>query len=173
MTSFILLVDFSILKPDIGLIFWTTVLFLIVWFFLGKMAFRPIQEGLKKREHDIQGALDEAKKAREEIAGLKADNEKILAEAREERSKILKEASEMKESIIAEAKSKAGEEANKIVANAKLEIDNQRKAAIEDLKNQVGTYAVEIAEQILKKKLQGDAEQESFIKQLVDDVKLN
>ncbi len=173
MTSFILLVDFSILKPDVGLVFWTTVLFLVVWFFLGKKAFGPIQEGLKKRENDIQDALDEAKKAREEIATLKADNDKVLAEAREERSKILKEAAEMKASIIADAKDSAGAEANKIISNAKAEIDTQRKAAIADLKNQVGTFAVEIAEQLIKKELSGNAEQESYIKQLVDNVKLN
>ena len=173
MTSFILLVDFSILKPDVRLVFWTSVIFIFVWFFLGKKAFKPIQEGLKKREGDIQSALDEAKKAREEIATLKSDNDKVLAEAREERTKILKEAAEVKESIISEAKEKAGAEAQKIVANAKLEIDNQRKVAVLELKNQVGTFAVEIAEQLLKKELKGDAAQEGYIKELVDNVKLN
>lgn len=173
MNSFILLVDFSILKPDVGLVFWTTILFLIVWIFLGKKAIGPIQEGLKKREGDIQDALDEAKKAREEIATLKADNDKVLAEAREERTQILKDAAEMKESIIAEAREKASEEAQKIVTNAKEEIDNQRKAAVLDLKNQVGTFAVQIAEQLIKKELKGDDAQEGYIKSLVDNVKLN
>jgi len=164
---------FDVIKPDPGLILWTSVIFLLVWVTLGRMAFRPIQAALKKREDDIQGALDEAKKAREEMANLKAENEQLLVEAREERGAILKEAKEAKDSIINEAKEKAKDEAQKIVQNAKQEIENQRMAVLTEVKNQVGTMAIEIAEKVLRKQLEGAKDQEAFVNQLVDEIKLN
>ena len=172
MTS-IFLIDFSIGKPDPGIIFWTLLFFVLIWIILGRFAFRPIQEALKKREKDIQDSIDEAKRAREEMANLKAENEQLLNEAREERAKILKEAKEVKDSIIKEAKEKASEEAKKIVTDAKREIENQRMAAIVDIKNQIGNIAVEVAEKVLKRELADKPAQESFVKSLVDDAQLN
>jgi F-type H+-transporting ATPase subunit b len=173
MTEFIFLAGFDVIKPDPGLIFWTSLIFIAIWLFIGRKAFRPIQEALKKREHDIQEALDEAKKARQEVANVAAANERVLAEAREERSAILKEASTSKDAIIKEAREKAKEEAQKIVANAKAEIDNQRKAAITDLKNQAGLLAIEIAEKLVRKELKGSSEHEAFVKSMTDELKLN
>lgn len=167
------LLDFSPIKPDLGLILWTTLIFILFWVIIGKLAFGPIKDALKKRETDIQNALDQARKAREEMANLKAENEELLAQAREERAKILKEAKEAKERIIAEAKIKAKEEAKKIVSDAKEQIENQKMAAMVEIKNTVGNMALEIAEKVLKKQLQGNAEQEQFVKTLVDDIKLN
>lgn len=169
----IFLLDFSPIKPDIGLLLWSSVIFILFWVIMGKMAFGPIKEALKKRESDIQDALDEAKKAREEMSNLKAQNEQVLAEAREERSKILKEAKEMRDSMIREAKDKAKDEAQKIVTSAKNEIENLKSAALIDLKNQSGMMALEIAEKIIKKQLAGDSEQEKFANSLIDDIKLN
>ena len=97
MMDVLFLADFSVIRPDPGLILWTSVIFILVWGILGRMAFRPIQDALKKRESDIQNSLDEAKRAREDMANLKAENEQLLIEAREERAKILKEAKEAKE----------------------------------------------------------------------------
>ncbi|MEM9920255.1 MAG: F0F1 ATP synthase subunit B [Bacteroidota bacterium] len=168
-----LLADFSVIKPDVGLLFWTTIIFLGVWFMLGRFAFRPIQEALKDRENSIQDALDEAKRAKEEMSNLKAENERILAEAREERAKILRDAKEMKDSIVNEAKVKAKEEAKRIVTSAKTEIENQKIAAMVDVKNQAGLMALAIAEKVIKKQLTGDAEQEKFANSLIDDLKLN
>ncbi|MCB0653775.1 MAG: F0F1 ATP synthase subunit B [Saprospiraceae bacterium] len=173
MTEFIFLAGFDVIKPDPGLIFWTSLIFIAIWWFVGKKAFRPIQEALKKREHDIQHALDEAKKARQDVANVQASNDRVLAEAREERSAILKEASAVKDAIIKEAREKAKEDAQKIVANAKIEIDNQRKAAITDLKNQAGLLAIEMAEKLIRKELKGDAEQDAFMKKMTDELKLN
>lgn len=169
----IFLLDFSPIKPDVGLFLWSTVIFLLFWFLIGKLAFKPITEALKKREHDIQDSLDQAKKARQEMSELKSENEALLAQAREERSKILKEAKDARDSIIAEAKDKAKSEAQKIVADAKEQIENQKMAAMIDLKNQVGAMALGIAEKVIRKELSGNAEQESFVKGLVDDIKLN
>ncbi len=167
------LLDFNVIKPDFGLIFWTTIIFGIFWFLMSKYAFRPIANALKDREDEIQSSLDEAKKAREEMANLNAQNEKILAETREERAKILKEAKDTRDSIVNEAKEKAKVEAQKIATTAKLEIENEKKAAIASIKNQVGTMAIGIAEQIIKKDLAGNQEQEGLVSKLVDEIKLN
>ncbi len=171
--NIVLLADFSVIRPEPGMLIWTTIIFLLFWFILGKLAFKPIGEALKSRENSIQSALDEAKNARLEMEHLKSENDKILAEAREERSKMLKEAKETKESIIAEARNKAKEDAQKIVASAMSEIDNQKKAALEEVKNMAGMMAIEIAEKVIKKELKGNAEQEAFVNTLVNDIKLN
>ncbi|MFT5165277.1 MAG: F-type H+-transporting ATPase subunit b [Saprospiraceae bacterium] len=169
----IFLADFSPIKPDFGLLFWTTFIFLLFWFMMSRFAFTPIKDALKKRSADIQQALDEAKKAREEMATLKSENEAILTEAREERSKILKEAKAAKDSIINEAKTKAKEEAQRIVTNAIAEIENQKNAALLDVKNQAGMMALAIAEKVIKRQLTGDSEQEKYANSLIDEIKLN
>jgi F-type H+-transporting ATPase subunit b len=169
----IFLADFSVIKPDFGLIFWTTIIFLLFWTIIGKFGFRPIISALKKREEDIQNSLDEAKKARLEMANLKAENEELLIQAREERAMILKEAKVAKDKIIAEAKEKAKEEAKKIVETAKVQIENQKMAAITDLKNQVGIISIEIAEKLLQKELEKDPAMQAYVGGLVKDIKLN
>lgn len=170
---FIQLLDFSPIKPDLGLILWTSVIFLLFWFILGKLAFKPIANALKTRENDIQSALDEAKKAKAEMATMKAENEKLLVQAREERASILREAKEAKTKMISEAKTDAKTEANKILESAKLEIENQKKSALTEIKNQVGTMALDIAEKVIKKELKNDGVQQSFVNSLVDEIKLN
>lgn len=168
-----LLADLNVIKPDPGLILWTTVIFLIVYGLLSRFAFRPIQEALKRREHDIQSSLDEAQKARQEMANLKSENEELLRQAQEERTKILREAKEAKESIINEAKDKAKEEARKIVNNAKEEIENMRQEALVDLRNQVGNLALDVASKILRKDLEENGEQEKYARKLIDEIKFN
>ncbi|MCC6460630.1 MAG: F0F1 ATP synthase subunit B [Saprospiraceae bacterium] len=165
--------DFSVIKPEPGLIFWTTTIFLLFWFLMSRFAFKPITESLKKREMDIQGALDQAKKAREEMSNLQAENEKLLAQAREERAQILKEAKEAKDEIIAEAKERAHAEYKRKVESALQDIENQKMAALVDLKNKAGQMAIDIAEKILHKELANKPEQEAFAKSLADNIKLN
>lgn len=169
----IFLADFSVIKPTFGLLLWTTVFFLLFWFIIGKMAFKPIAEALRKREDTIKNSLEEAQKAKEEMAQLKAENEVILAEAREERAKIIREAKEVKNSLISDAKVKAKEEAQRIVTSAKQEIENEKQAAIVEVKNKVGMMATEIAEKVIKKELKGQSEHESFVSTLVNQIKLN
>jgi len=164
---------FSVIKPDFGLLLWTTVFFLLFWLLIGKLAFKPIAQALKKREDTIKDSLDEAQKAKEEMAQLKAENEVILAEAREERAKIIKEAKEAKNTMINDAKVKAKDEAQRIVTSAKQEIENEKQAALIEVKNKVGLMATEIAEKVIKKELKGQSEHESFVNQLVKEIKLN
>ncbi len=169
----IFLAEFSVIKPDIGLLFWSTVIFILFWVVVGSLAFKPIVRALKKREQDIQNSLDEAKRAREEMANLKAENEELLRQAREERSRILREAKEIGDKMVAEAKEKAKEEARRIVTEAKEQIENQKRAAMIEVKNELGMMAIQIAEKILRKNLAGDKEQEAYVQSLIDEIKLN
>ena len=169
----IFLADFSVIKPDFGLLFWTTIIFALFWFLIGRFAFRPIAQALKKREDDIQNSLDEAKKAREEMSNLKAENEALLAEAKVERAKILKEAKEAAVNFEKEEREKTKEKIQKMMTEAKTQIENQRMAAVTDVKNQIGLMAIEISEKLLKKELKGDAAQEKFVNDLVEDLNIN
>lgn len=167
------LADFSVIKPDPGLLIWTTIIFGLFWFLMSRFAFKPIAESLKKREMDIQSSLDEAKHAREEMSNLKAENEILLAKAREERSAILKEAKEAKEEIIAEAKERANSEYKRKVESAIQDIENQKLAAMVALKNQAGQLAVDIAEKLLRKEMSNKSEQEAYAKSLAENINLN
>lgn len=168
--SYLFLADFSVIKPDIGLIFWTTIIFLLFWFIIGKYAFGPIARALKSREEDIQNALDEANKARQEMANLRSENEQLVQQAREERAQMLKEAKDTKNNIISEARTKAKEEANKIILDAKKEIENEKKAALMEVKNEVGLMALDIAEKVIRKELKGKEDHEEFVGKLVKDL---
>lgn len=172
-SNLIFLAEFTVIRPDPGTLFWTTLIFALFWFLIGKFAFKPIAKALKERESDIQNSLDAAKQAREEMTHLKAKNEELLALAQEERAKILHEAKMAKDTIIAEAREKAKEETQRIVVSAKSEIENMRMAAVIDLKNQVGSLAVDIAEKILERELKNKAEHEQYVKDLVKEMKLN
>jgi F-type H+-transporting ATPase subunit b len=169
----VFLANFPVLLPDPGLLFWSLVIFLLFWFIMSRVAFKPIAEALKKRESDIENSLAEAKQARAEMANLKAENETLLAQAREERTMILKEAKDAKEDIIAEAKTRANAEYTRKVESAILDIENQKKAAMIDLKNRMGQMAVDISEKILRQKLEGGASQEVYVQKLVDEARFN
>ena len=169
----ITLLSFTPFQPSPGLALWSLIIFFIFWYLIVKFAFKPIVSALEKRESDIQGAIDEAKLAREEMASLKANNEELLAQAREERSKILQEAKDLKNQILKEAKDQAKDESSKILNQAKIEIENQKHAAMVEMKNQLGAYAIEIAEKLVRQKLSDNTEQQNLVKSLVDDIKLN
>ena len=163
----------KLVTPDIGLLFWMLVSFSIVLFLLKKYAWKPIMKSLNEREQNITEALNTARKAKEEMAALKSDNERLLNEARGERDKLLKEARDMKDSIIAEAKGKAQTEANKIMASAREAINNEKMAAITELKNQVAKMSIEIAEKILRHELSNDEKQKALMDNLIKDISLN
>ncbi len=163
----------ELVSPGIGLIFWMTLSFGIVLFILKKFAWKPIMQSLKDREATIDDALNQANKAREEMKQLHFDNEKLLKEAKEERNAILKDARKVRDSVIEESKLKANEEANRIVESAKESIQNEKMAAITDLKNQIASLSIDIAEKILKQELSEDKKQEDYIKKLMDEVNIN
>ena len=163
----------DLITPSVGLIFWTAVVFIILLVLLRSLAWKPILSAVKEREQSIEDALNAAKKAKEEMALLNAQNEKILKEARAERDGILKEAREMKENIINEAKNSATVEANKLIENAKAAIQNEKASAMADIKNQVGQLSIEIAEKILTKELSDKSAQEALVNDVIDQVKFN
>lgn len=162
-----------LLTPELGLLFWTALAFIIVFVVLRKYAWGPILKSLDQREKTIAGSLESAERVKREMAQLKNENEALMAKAREERSQMLKEARDMKDRIVAEAKDQAKTEANKIIVDAQQQINAQKMAAITEVKNQVGKLVVEVTEKVLRKELSNKEAQEAHIAGLVDSVKLN
>ncbi|MCG9900984.1 MAG: F0F1 ATP synthase subunit B [Hydrotalea sp.] len=163
----------SLLDVALGLFSWNLIAFIVVFFILKKYAWKPILNSLNERETGIAEAIAAADKAKTEMAQLKSENEAILALAREERAKIVKEAKEQADKMVAEAKEKARAEYDRIVADAQLAITQQKNAALVDVKNQVGSLVIEVAEKVLMKELSNKDAQEAYIKSLTENVKLN
>lgn len=163
----------DLLLPHTGTIFWMLIAFSIVFFLLKKFAWKPILNALKQREDSIEDALKSAELARKEMENLQADNAKIIEEAKRERDQILKEARDLKEEIIEEAKSKAGQEAEKIIQNATDAIKSEKAAAVKDVKEQIATFSVSIAEKILQERLASDDEQKELIDKYLRNIKMN
>ena len=157
---------------SIGLFFWQTVIFIFLILLLKKFAWKPILDAVNEREEGIKNALLSAEKAKEEMASLQSDNEEPLKKARSERDSLLKEAREIKQQLIDEAKSEAKNEAKKIISQAQETIQNEKNAAIVDLKNQVAGLSIDIAEKVLKEKLSDDKAQMKLVKDLVKEVTL-
>ena len=163
----------DLVTPDIGLIFWTTVSFAILYFILAKFAWKPILGAVNEREKSIKDALSAAEIAKEEMASLKADNEKILNEAKLQRESLLKEAREIRSRIIADAESEATEKANKLIESAKTAIENEKSAAMKELNNTVVDLSLNIAEKLLSKQLDNKEKQQENIQEILENTKLN
>ena len=163
----------ELVKPSIGLIFWMVVSFSIILFLLKKFAWKPILGMIKEREESIENALASAENAKAEMKALQSDNERILVEARAERDQLLKDAREIREKMIADAKGLAAKEGERLLTAARENIQNEKMAAITELKNQVATLSIEIAEKILKSELSSDEKQKSLVNTLLKDVNLN
>jgi len=163
----------ELLQPGLGLLVWTLIAFLIVFFILKKFAWKPLLAALKERETGIADAISSAEKVKLEMASLKNENEALMNQAREERAVMIKEAKLASDKMVAEAKDKAKAEYDRIIADAQQAINQQKNAALTDVKNQVGALVIEVSEKILRRELANKAEQESYIKQLAETVKLN
>ena len=163
----------DLLLPYLGLFVWTLLAFLVVLFILKKFAWVAIIKGLTDRENNIAESIATAEKVKLEMAQLKSENESILASAREERATMIKEAKLTKDKMIAEAKDEAKSQAAKIIADANEAIQNSKRAAMIDIKNQVGKLAIEMSEKVLRRELVNKGDQEQFINQLSQDIKLN
>lgn len=163
----------GLLDPSIGLLAWMTISFVIVLILLKKFAWKPILEGLRKREEGIASALESAKAAKEEMARLQASNEDLLKEARNERDIMLKEAKEIREKTISRAEQEAKEKADAIIAKASEEIQNEKMAAMTELKNQVAEISLDIAEKVLRKKLSDEDAQRDLVNGLVQEINLS
>jgi F-type H+-transporting ATPase subunit b len=163
----------GLLSVSVGTVFWASIAFIAVLLILKKMAWGPILQSLEEREQGIASALAQAEKAREEMAALKSGNDQLLKEAREERDRILKEAKEIGDKMRSDAKERAQIEGAQLIANAQREIENQKKAAIEELKNQVASLSIEIAEKLVREKLTDNEKQSALNSKLIQDLKVN
>ncbi len=163
----------QLVTPGIGLIFWMTITFSIVLFLLSKFAWKPILQSIKDREDSINSALGAADDARKAMESLKSDNQKLLNEARAERDKMLKEASDMKDQIIAKATKDAKDVGDKLITSAKEAIEKEKLNALNELKTQVAVLSVDMAEKILRKKMEDRSQQESFVNDNLKSITLN
>lgn len=163
----------DLVTPGIGMIFWSTLFFLVLLFILGKFAWPAILTAVKARNESIRNALEAADRAKQEMAKLQADNEKILAEAKAERDAMMREAKGMKDRLIADAKEKASEEADKLVKNARESIQREKAAALNEMKVQMATLSVDIAEKILRMKLEESKAQKELVDKLINEADLN
>ncbi|NEU07566.1 F0F1 ATP synthase subunit B [Flavihumibacter sp. R14] len=162
-----------LVSPDPGLLIWSTVAFLILFFLLSKYAWKPIVKALDERERSIEDALAKAEMAKEEMAKLTNENEQLLKQARIERDAILKEAKELKDQIVSDAKTSAQTEGAKMIEKARHEIENQKVAAMAEVKNQVATLSLQIAEKVLRKQFEDQNKQDALVSDLLKEVKLN
>jgi F-type H+-transporting ATPase subunit b len=163
----------EIIMPEIGVIFWTFLSFLVVFFVLRKFAWKPIISMLNERDQSIEQALTSADTARKEMQKLELKNEELVKEAKLEREALLKEAKDTQIKIISEARESAKDEANKMIEKARKEISAERETAFAEMKNEIVSYAVEIAEKILRQELQDKDKQKLVAEKYLDDIKKN
>ncbi len=156
-----------------GLFFIQTALFVFLLLFLGKFAWKPILNSVNEREENITKALESAEEAKKEMAALQASNEALLKEARNERDQMLKEARDTKNQLISEAKASAKEEADKLMKNAKASIETEKNVALTELKKEVATLSVMVAERILQEQLSDESKQEALINKYVEEINMN
>lgn len=163
----------NLITPEIGLIFWTGITFLILLFLLRKFAWKPILGAVEERDNKINAALNAAEEARKEIANLASENEKLLNEARAEKDRIIADAKKTRETMISEAKAIADSEAKRMIETARASIENEKNAALTEVKNLVAGLSIDIAEKLLRKQFENGAEQQAFVKKHLEDIKLN
>ena len=160
----------SILTPDLGLLFWMLLAFLVVFFVVAKFGFPAIIGMVEDRKRYIDESLQKAHEASERLANIQKEGESMLQEARQKQAQILKEAAETRDAIVAQAQEKAREEGNRLISEAKGEIESQKQAAISEIRAQVAELSVKVAEKILRKEVSSDAKQMETIDRLLDEV---
>jgi F-type H+-transporting ATPase subunit b len=171
-SKYMVLLANSLTSPAIGLVFWTTIIFILFFLVLKRFAWKPILNAVKARDEMIKGSLASAEKARKEMVKLQSDNEAILRKAREEREGILKEARDIRDNLIAEAKGQAAAEAEKLVEKARSGIEREKAKALEDIREQVAYLSVEIASKLLSERLKHSDEQAKLINSYLKEMNL-
>lgn len=163
----------DLLTPELGLFVWTLIAFLAVFFILRKFAWRPILNTLNERETGIADSIAAAERVKKEMAQMQSDNEKIMLEARAQSAQMLKEAKDMKETIINKAKEETKAVADKMIAEAQQQIQQQKMAALTEVKNEIGKLAVEVAEKVIRKQLATADSQNDYAQLLAEEIKMN
>jgi F-type H+-transporting ATPase subunit b len=165
-----ILINVNILAPDIGLMFWTLLIFLILLFLLRKFAWKPIVSALKERDESIEKALNEAKTARDEIENLKLENDKILTQAKLERDAMLREAKELGDSIINQAKENAQKEGKQILSETRELVKKEKERAMLELKNEIGDMVIKTASKVIRQELTSNDQQKKIIEESLKDL---
>ena len=163
----------AILTPDLGLLFWMLLAFLVIFFVLAKFGFPAIVNMVEERKKFIDDSLRKAHEANERLANIQAESEKLLQEARERQSVIMKEAAAARDNMIASAEAKAREESARIISEAKAQIETEKQAAIADIRQQVAALSISVAEKILRQHLSDDKKQMEYVDKLLDEVSAN
>lgn len=163
----------SLITPDFGLLFWMTIVFLIVLGIVSKFGFKVIVKMVNDRKDYIDSSLQKAHEANKKLANIKVESDALLQDARERQAAILKEAAATRDAIVEKAQDKAHEESNRLLTEAKVEIENQRQAAVSDIRKQVATLSVEIAEKVLREKLGDEKTQMDLIERMLDEISLS
>ncbi len=163
----------SLITPDFGLLFWMTIVFLIVLGIVSKFGFKVIVKMVNDRKDYIDSSLQKAHEANKKLANIKVESDALLQEARERQAAILKEAAATRDAIVEKAQDKAHEESNRLLTEAKVEIENQRQTAVSDIRKQVATLSVEIAEKVLREKLGDEKTQMDLIERMLDEISLS
>lgn len=163
----------ELIQPNLGLVVWTSVSFLILMFVLRKYAWKPILNAVEERDQKISQALTAAENARKEVGSLSAERDKLLADIKNERDQILADASKTRDFIVSEAKTKAAEEASRILESAREAIHNERMAAVTEVRNMAAKLAIDVAEKVLGNHFADQARQEEFVRSEMDKIKLN
>jgi len=163
----------DLVTPDLGLLFWTGLVFLILLFLLAKFAWKPILNAVNDREAKISDALAVAEKTQAEMKELQSQNEALLKEARAERDAMIKEAKETASKMVEDAKGAAKTEADKVLASARETINAEKAAAVAELKTQVAAFSIEIAEKVVRGELASDDKQKALAEKLAEDINMN
>lgn len=160
----------AVLTPDLGLLFWMLLAFLVVFFILAKFGFPAIVGMVEERKQYIDESLQKAHEANEKLASITTQSEQMLTEARERSAQIVKEAAATRDSIVASAQDKAREESARILAEAKQQIESEKEAALQEIRGEVAQLSISVAEKILRKQLSDDAAQMQYVNKLLDEV---
>jgi F-type H+-transporting ATPase subunit b len=162
----------ELITPEVGLVFWTSLVFITLWFLLGKLAWKPIVKAIRDRESSIEESLKAAEIAREEMQKLTADNEQLLQEAKNERARIIEQASKTAKELISEAETKANTKGAQLLEKAHAAIEAEKKAVISEMRKEAVSLSVDIAEKLLRKELSQKDAQEALLADYVKDVDL-
>ncbi len=160
----------SILTPDLGFLFWMLLAFLVVFGVLAFLGFPAITNMVEGRKKYIDESLRKAHEASERLENIKQEGESMLQEAREKQAQLLKEATDTRDAIVEKAQEKAKEESNRLITDAKAQIEAEKQNAIRDIRSQVAELSVKIAEKIVKEQLSSDEKQMDLIDKLLDEV---
>lgn len=161
----------AILTPDLGLLFWMLIAFLVVFFFLAKFGFPAIVNMVEERKKFIDESLQSARQANEKLAGIEAESKKLLQEAHERQASILKEAMATRDAIIKDAQNRAEAEGSRLLEEARIQIQAEKENAVRDIRKHVADLSIRIAEKLVRRQLDDSLKQEAFINDILDEIK--